>query len=427
MKLIYILAATLFVFSCQQSPVRDIAGEKFGKKSVRDYFKSVSEDERSDALSRAELFVNNYDPEKVAQINIVGDLHQLCGEPYRYQQTQVSDFSDFAKAPKASYTWPVIPCNYSADTEKKMSGGSAKFQCDFVNPESKDGIATRKIKYANYSNDPLRSEVVETIIAFNLAKLVGFHTNVYCPAILECQNCPNSTPWNSQRASVAGSNKKYRIEWSLIERPLAAYMVSTRSSGNAPRGVDWGELKLVKTDTEDERKRILIEREAWMLWIHFLAHTDAADFNQRLSCLKAESLRDEKYSCKQPILYTHDYGHAFYRHLDFFKWSRLPVFQDSDQNAGCRAGMTKDNIPGQSPLKGVILGAEISAEARDLLVQRLGRVTDDQWKTLYQLARAEEASTYNTGDFLNVIKRKIKQMNNANCLPFAAGKSVLAQ
>ncbi len=429
MKDLILLALVSFLVSCQFSPVRDVASDKFGKKSVRDYFKNVSEEQRNEALSRAELFSKDYDPAKVAQIDIVSNLAEICGAGFSYNRNQVSDYNENSsyRAPVNSYQWPTVSCNYHADVEKKMGGGSTKFLCDFPDAKSKDGVVTKKIKYADSPMDPISSEVVDTTVAFNLAKLLGFHSNNYCPAIINCKNCPNSNPWRSQRASVPPSNKTVKFEWAIIEKPIEAYVITTPISGNAARGVEWEEIKLVKNDSEDERKRILIEREAWILWVHFLQHTDAYASNQRLSCLKAESDAAGKYVCKTPILYNHDYGHSFYRHMHFSKWADNPVFQSGEKNAGCKAVLTKDYLPKQSPMKGVILGAEISAEARDVLVERLSRVTDDQWITLFRIARAEEAAKVTSETWLKAVKRKISQMKSASCLPFSAGKSVLWQ
>lgn len=432
-KWIFVFAA-LFVLSCQHVE-RDIAGTKvgpkFGKKVIRNYFQSVPPEERADILGRAEVFTENFDVNSIAKANIIENVQQFCGAPYKFEKAHVqeqlrSSGDDFKQGQVfESYKWAPVECDYHADTDKSMSGGSIKFLCDFADTKSKEGKTTKKVRYADDTYSVLDSEVVETIIASNLAKLIGFPTKTFCPATIHCKGCPSSRPWKDERASKPAGRSTHRFEWALVEDAVEAYTVSTKYTGNAPLGVEWDEIKNVKAQNDAEKRRMLIEREAWILWVHFVQNTDNGGFNNRLSCLEAEETSNEAYQCKKSIVYTHDHGHSFYRHMNYRKWAGIPVFQKSVPNGGCRAGLTADNVPGRGQLKGLMLGPEISAEARDLLYDRLSRLTDQQWVDLFQLARGEEATSVRTSTWLNDIKKKLNQMKSAHCLPFAAGKSVL--
>lgn len=425
------------LFSCQHimiSPEREPAGklgDKFGKKAVRDYFKNVSQEDRDDALARSWVFASEYDADKVAQVNIFAAQKELCSESFQFEkaniQEQESGYGDrFGRSQTwASTKWGKVECEYHQDVDKSMSGGSTKFLCDFTDPNSKDGKQTRKVRYPSNSNDPLDSEVVETTIAFHLARLVGLPTKTFCPAAISCKNCPSGNPWRDDRGSKSPGHKTYEFPWASVENELTAYLISVPNKSNAPNGVEYEEVKAVKADSEEQRKKMLIEREALMLWIDFVQNTDAGGFNHRLGCLAYEKSADDKFYCTKPILMLHDHGHSFYRHLTYSTWAKTPVFQRSDKNSGCRFGLDKDSAPRRGALKGIILGAEVSSEARDFLYERLARVTDQQWQDMFQLARAEEATHVSRAQFLKDVRRKLNDMKAANCLPFDAGKSVL--
>ena len=437
MKIGLFLVLGCLFFSCQHTntlerePAGGKLGSRWGKKAVKEYFLNATPEERNEALARAEIFTEAWRVDQVPQVDLVGETQLRCGPDYKMlpAKVQVEDrFSsgDFSSSKTfESYQWSKVSCDYHPDVEKSMGGGSTKFLCDFPDTEAPDSKRTKKVRYASSSSDPLDSEVVESTIASNLARLIGLPTKMFCPARISCKGCPSSNPWRDDRAAKGPGRKTIDFDWALVESTVEAYIISTKVQGNAPNGLNWSELKNVKADSEDERQKKLIEREAWLLWVSFLQQTDAGDFNLRLICLEPEKTQDEKYSCKRPAIYVHDYGHSFYRHLTYSKWAKIPVFSRSDANSGCRLGFNKDELPRRAAIDGIILGAEISAEARDLLLARLSAVSDSQWITLFQMARAEEATERTSAEWLKDVKKKLQNMRSAQCLPFAAGKSVL--
>jgi hypothetical protein len=274
-----------------------------------------------------------------------------------------------------------------------MGGGSSKFLCDIG---EKDKL---KIRYAPKKNPyEGESEVVETILAAALGRLVGFSAKRDCPADLTCLDCPNSDPWNNQsshkksdHSAVPGkAGAKIHFPFTAIEHNLKAFHISTKTSDNAPNGVHWPELKIIsKNFSPEEQRRMLIEREVMMLWIHFLMNPDAGHFNNRLSCpLKSVTVvKDSKgkmqVSCQRPEVYVHDYGHSFYEHFQFQKYLQFDVLVSDPQKGGCYGVMTKANIRsirGNTPLlkddSAFLLGAKFSAESRDELVKRLRLVSN---------------------------------------------------
>src|ERR1700740_2676214 len=97
MKNSIIFAAAAVLFSCQHTVTvteRDPAGEKSNKKMAKEYFKGVSKEERDDALARAWVFTEPYDPEKVAAVDIFVSQKQLCPGTYQFEKANVPDSSN---------------------------------------------------------------------------------------------------------------------------------------------------------------------------------------------------------------------------------------------------------------------------------------------------------------------------------------------
>jgi hypothetical protein len=395
---------------------------------------NLSAQDQQELMSRAEVFKSNYSPEKVPTTDVVSDLEDDCGLKYERTSQDV--------------LWPQVECRFHPDVTQSMGGGSSKFLCDFG---EKDKL---KVRYApKKSPYEGESEVVETIIAAALGRLVGFPAKRDCPADLTCVNCPNSDPWNnksshkkSDHASMPGKEgSKIHFPFTAIEHNLKAFHISTRTSNNAPNGVHWTDLKIVAKDLPpSERRRMLIEREVMMLWIHFLMNPDAGHFNNRLSCLQKDIITTKtptggsQISCRRPEVYVHDYGHSFYEHFQFDKYIQFPVLISDTKKGGCFGVLTKENIRSirrNTPLlkddSTFLLGARISAEARDELARRLRRVTDQQWADLYLVARIDKAQqeanlpAISIQAWISGMKRKIRSMEEAQCLPFDEGSSAL--
>lgn len=417
---------TAFTFVLGSSSFAEPA---FDKKQVKAFLTNVSSGTQRSLLGRAQAFNSKYSAEKIPTIDIVTDLAKDCDLEYERTAQEV--------------IWPQAECQYHPDVDKSLGGGSSKFLCDFPD---KDKV---KVRYASEKNPyEGESEVVETILASALARLVGFSAKRACPAELTCLNCPNSDPWKNKgsrkgRAS-SGPGKNVQFSFTAIERNLKAFHISTSTSDNAPNGVNWPSLKTVSKDLPPEEKRqMLIEREVMMLWIHFLMNPDAGHFNNRLSCPQKEtqvttdSKGNMQVTCLRPEVYVHDYGHTFYEHFQFHEYIKHPVLV-SDPKGGCYGVMTKENIRSirkNTPLlkddSPFLLGARISAEARDELVKRLRLITDHQWRDLYLVARIEKAQrdagkdSISIQEWISAMKKKIQSMEEAQCLPFDEGSSAL--
>lgn len=414
-----------FVFGCQHKQVivleRNIAkADDSDHKKHKEHFKKTDSAERLKIIADAEIFIPQDKP--VESMQIVEDLVKPnCDANFSYLEN-------------GKVNWPEYTCRYIADsdqTKKKLGGGSPKFLCEFDDPTKKSGKSVRRVKYSNANLFKFKGEVPDVILASSISKLMGFPTNFYCPMQITCIGCPSDDPWekNSHASSAAqeGAVVKFPNAMSNIDFP--GYVIST---GDDKKTIQWDELKLAKlpnaSEADDaERVRKLIEREAWMLWFHFIQHTDAHAENQHVACLKAKTDSSGTVECERSAIYAHDYGHAFNTHLNLqLGWSQNPTFQSGLNE--CKGILdSKGGVKPRPAVGGLIMGSRISDEARALLVSRLEKITDDQWKQAFLLARADKASRTTATDWLDMVKTKIRDLQTVRCPAFSEGKSVLAK
>lgn len=409
------------LLSCQHSSLREPAEEKLGKKEIKLHFRNLSEEERRTAIAKARITVTGFDASKISQVDVIADLQKRCGPLFKYQatQTQVRSESGSDFRTVQIFEWPKVQCTYQQD-DGGLSGMSSKFLCAFPDPEGKKPDV-RKVKYAANPNQPLSSEVFETVLATNIANLLGFYADTFCPAQIVCQNCPSGNPWKDNRASVPPGTSSQNFQWAIVENPVKGFTMTNPGEGDKPQGLQWDELKTVSASSREEEKQMRVEREAWMLWINFLRHWDADAHNQRLSCLDADTVNGSP-TCRNSIAYTHDYGLSFPR-MNLSFWSKEALRSEGNR---CQGTLEKALIGG-NPGEGAILHPFISSEARDLLLSRLKQVTDKQWLSFLQLARVGEVTPTESSEWLRAIHKKIEKLEKVSCESMDSGSSVLAR
>ena len=389
--------------------------------------KNSSVESRLEAISRAEVMDESIDrlyretPEQVSQIDMTEELKQICGAAFNYNNNPKKDY----------VSWPTVSCKYKQD-DLSLSGATKKFNCDFneLTKKGKENVKKRKVKYSSYFRLG-SSELVPTILASTISRMLGFYTESYCPAKVKCENCPSSDPWaDSNRSSGAPSNETHEFDYAIVERPAELMTITPKSDqpkNSYPHGVFWKELLSIKETEGKTVKDKAIEREAWLLWLNFLVDTDAYNFNQRISCAKASG-DDADVFCEKPVVYTHDYGHAFNYRFKFEKWkTRPPILQNKDGT--CRGGMTAEVMKderGSKDTPQLHISPLISSEARDLLVSRMRIMTDKQWRDIFRISNAEKLFRVSTDDWLSTIREKIEAMGRAQCAPFDSRTSVMS-
>lgn len=435
-KLLVLLLVFQFETAYSQEetpPVKDEtaapAAAELSKDEIKEKLKQLTPEQRLEAISRAEVVEKKMDlmhrqaPEKIAEIDMVQEVSQICGKYFNYSPNES----------KPNVGWPTLTCKYKQDN-LTLSGATRKFYCEFneVNKKGVEIVKRRKVKYAmgGLFGGINKSELVPTIMASTMARMIGFPTESYCPAKIKCVGCPSNDPWKeNNRASGNPSNETHDFDYAMVEMPADLMTITpntARVSANMPHGLYWEELQnVVDTQGKTAREK-LIEREAWLLWVNFLADTDALFFNQRISCDKA-SVKDGQVQCDKPIAYAHDYGHAFNYRFKYDRWrTHVPLHQAKDGT--CRGGLTDKLLKDErgDTQKGIHVSPSISSEARDFLVSRMKNLSDKQWKDVMRISNAERIFRTNPDDFVKVMKYKIDLMSRVQCASFDSRTSVLA-
>jgi len=375
------------------------------------YFKSVSQEERMTIIKNAKtFFIQNHE---ISKLKIQDFLAEKCGAHYKYEfDTQTGE-----------YTWPTVSCHYKPDQD--MTGMSAKFKCEFMNAQGE--LKTHKIKYSKSSINPKNSEVLEVFLGSTLAHLMGFASAVYCPVQLVCKDCPSADPWGSSRSSASAQiGSLYKFNYALVEHKLSGFEVTSHAPNPKPQGLAWEELKNVSGNAMQEKAE-LIDREVWMMFIHFLRHYDADPHNQKIVCSQAVEIEknngaDKQFSCQQSYVFTGDYGLSYPRgHI--FIWDE-PIAKQNGQL--CIGTLNKAWIGG-APGTGLILGTSFSEEARIKFLSLIEQITENQWRELYGIAQYGTLTELTIDNWIETTKRKISKLRKLKCPYFESGLSSLGK
>lgn len=387
------------------------------KAEVKKAFKSMSESERDENIRWATVTRRDYQPDKVAEVDLLSHLQKQCGPAFQYV---------FSGA-----QWPELECRYHPDSGR-LGGYSLKFTCDFPDAGKKRGFDRKKVKYARSEAKLGGSEVLESIVAPLLTQLIGFYSETYCPVVITCHGCPSTSPWDHKRASApAVPGRIVKIPWAVVEKEVKSITIANRDSYPSSQGLQWNELRKVQSGNSELNRQMRIEREAWVLWMSFLQTTDSHDANQRISCIDDRIGSDGKPECRDSVLYTHDYGHAFLKRFQFHLWKSIPALLNAPDGAGCQGTLGRPHA--DVAVKGLVLKPRISAEARNLLVERLKRITDRQLEVIYNLAKLQRTVNVSLQEWTMTLRRKIWEMEGALCqgldsAPFESlGKTVLSR
>lgn len=396
------------------------SAEPVEKTQINLLLKDLSPQERLESISRAEVVdekidsIHRNNPEQISNIDMFSELNAICG----------NNGLKYGAKDDSYVNWPQINCKYHQDN-KSLGGATNKFYCDFkeTNKKGETIIKKRKVKYSSYFSVS-RSELVPTILASTISRMLGFPTESYCPAIVKCENCSSDDPWKD-KSSAAPSDETHKFKYAWIEKPIDLMTITSKSKNVS--GFNWNELVHIQDTPSKTSREKLIEREAWLLWINFLADTDAHQLNERLSCKKA-SMSNGKVYCEKPIIYTHDYGHAFYYRFKYDKWKdHNPLLQGNDGK--CYGGLTSKLLKSErgNTQDGIHVSPSISSEARDFLVSRLKRITKKQWQDMFRISNAEQIYRVDSNEFTDVIINKIISMERTHCDNFDQRTSTLSK
>lgn len=427
LNIFFTIALALIVFRFETSYAAADADMSVEQKAeIEEKLKALTPEARLEAISRAEVVEKEIDqlhretPEKIAEIDVVENLNQICGANYGY-------INDLARR---NVAWPTVSCKYHR-SEKILGGSTNKFLCDF-NETKKNGektVKTRKVKYPAFLGMP-HSELVPSLLSSSIARMIGFYTESYCPALIVCENCPHNMPYEFGKSRGRASHRTFGFRNSMVEMKAKVMTITPntpRVHPRKPHGLAWTELFNIQETAQKSKRELAIEREAWLLWLNFIVEMDAYSSNQRLACDEAH-LKDSEVYCDKPVMYTHDYGQSFFGRFQFEKWKEhLPLIQNPDGT--CRGGMTSKVIrteKGGHHRADVHIGPLVSAEARDFLVGRLRHISDKQWRDISRIANTQRLFSVSPTDFLITVKAKIELMARVSCAPFDSRSSVLS-
>lgn len=409
---------------CNLFHFETLSAQEMSKDEIKAKLKAFTPEARSEAISRADIFEKKMDklhretPEKVSEIDMLNELQQICGNHFNYVHRG------------ANTEWPTVSCKYHR-SEKTLGGSTNKFLCDF-NEIKKSGeavVKTRKVKYLAFTGLK-NSELLPSLLASTMSRMLGFPTESYCPAVVKCENCPSNMPYEFGKSQGRPSQDTFEFQEAMVEIPADLMNITPnipRRHPRRPHGLDFNELfKVTDTNHKSAREKA-IEREVWLLWLNFIIEDDAHSSNQRIACDKA-SVSGTEVHCDRPVVYTHDYGRSFFERFQFNKWKSYPPVIQSE-NDSCRGGMTPAVMKAARGKESNSLEIQplISAEAKDLLVSRLRHISDKQWADIARIANIDRLMKVSPEEFLKAVKTKIEIMEQVRCAPFDSGTTVFGK
>jgi hypothetical protein len=312
----------------------------------------------------------------------------------------------------------------------ESSGRTAKFECVF------EGGEVLKVKYGR--NPEVHTEVAASRL---LAALGAGADRMYLVKTVRCFGCPAdphalltciSSPLEAILKDCkpiygkTNSSGEYTLTLDYgkyVDFPIAA--IERRMEGKAIRAradQGWGWVELDEAQRA-RRGATRAERDALRLLAVILNNWDNRSDNQRLLCLPGGYVAGGA-KCSLPFAYMHDVGGTFgrvggdskeERKLDVEGWSAVPVWKDP----------SKCVVTIASPLlHGATFGeATISETGRRLLADRLGQLSENQLRDLFEGARfadyeAASAASKDVGRWVIALQAKVRQVvERAPCPP----------
>jgi hypothetical protein len=336
--------------------------------------KKVSDNERLDALTRAQVWQQPQVPISKARLN---------SDP---QQPQ------------------AITCKF-AITE--LGGTAPKFDCLLDNGE--------RIR-VKYGRSP---EIPSEVAAARLLHALGFGSDeVMLVEKVRCYGCP-AEPFITMRSlGLVGAEELYgkvkndtsykEFEWVAVERKHWGRPIETDQVEG------WAFFEL---DQIDPRKvgAPRAHVDSLRLLAVLMAHWDNKSENQRLVCL-SQADWPEGGKCARPLAMLQDIGAAFGpRKVDLEEWEKAAIWAD---RASCTATMAGLPYEGATfkPVK-------VTEAGRRHLTTLLEQLSDDQVRALFAGARFDQSkgligfTASPIAEWVRVFKQKVRQISDGPSCP----------
>jgi len=291
----------------------------------------------------------------------------------------------------------TITCDY---VPEKLSGASPKFSCALGNDRL-------KVRYGRTNG-----EVFAHVAATRLLWALGFGSETVYPVHVVCHGCPAELVGDG-----ASGKGETRFDAAAIERKMHGEDLEAPSVG---AGWAWPELDLVD---EAAGGAPVAQRDALKLLAVLLQHTDNKPEQQRLLCLDERKKDSNPADCAHPFMMLHDVGLTFgggnlfnknpIGSVNLEQWQSAPVWKDAGR---CIGSMP----PSQT---GTLVDPRISEAGRAFLADLLSRLSDDQLRDLFLVARfgdrlmpggKSEAATVE--QWVEAFKKKRAEIVSARCM-----------
>ena len=355
----------------QKSSEKSADKSEPGKKPLKS--KTVSPEERIDALSRATVWIA---PPPIASAHLGADPKQPKEIAFTFEITQ-------------------------------LGGTAPKFDC-----KSENGDRLR-IKYGS------TPEVPSEVASAKLLRSLGFGAdNVMLVDKVRCYGCP-AEPFTTMKAlGFAGAQKLYEkvmdpkdykdFEWAAVERKHYGRAIETQEV----EGWAFFEADLIDPKKGGAQRAHV---DALRLLAVFLSHWDNKSENQRLMCL-SEKDWPEGGKCSRPFAMLQDVGSAWGpRKMDLPEWEKAPLWSD---RASCTTSM--DHLPYHGA---TFTPVKITDAGRKHLGGLLSQLSDQQLTDMFTSAKFDRPtglivkSATPISEWVRVFKAKVKQVTDGPSCP----------
>jgi hypothetical protein len=301
-------------------------------------------------------------------------------------------------------------------------------ECAFVVPTVVPGGNTPKFscrladgRIVNVKYGPDNMEVHGEIFGARLLWLLGFYSDRVDPARVRCRGCP-ADPWGYLQKLDAAEPHPAPPPGPV--REFAPAMVETwfgeRIEAWPGQGLSWPEILSERSDDPARARTQRVHREALTLLAAFLGHGDSKPGNQTLACHPGGG---EPGRCRRSVVYIGDLGGILggggrlsMSKVDVEEWADLPVWRDDE---GCVARV-------RTHYEGTLHDTAISEPARAFLAERLAATSDQQIRTLLELAGLDgiggeiedddgDAHPPTVDDWLRVFRAKQREIAERRC------------
>lgn len=335
--------------------------------------KTVSKDERLDALSRAVVWQA---PPAIAKARLDADPNQPRELTCTFEITQ-------------------------------LGGTAPKFDCRLA-----DGSRIR----VKYGRSP---EVPSEVASAKLLHTLGFGADdVMMVERVRCYGCPQEPFMTMKTLGFAGAEKLYGkvmnpkefkdFEWAAVERKHYGRAIETEEV----EGWAFFELDAIDAKKGGAPKAHV---DALRLLAVFLAHWDNKSENQRLVCLSEKDWPDGG-KCTQPFAMMQDVGAAWGpRKVDLPEWEKMPIWSD---RASCKTSM--DSLPYHGATFNPVT---ISEAGRKHLGGLMSQLSDQQIAAMFTSARFDRSTGLLGGngspiaDWVRVFRAKVRQITDGEPCP----------